>query len=74
MTLEAPAAPTFDGADSIFDFARPSAEPARLTTAELAALRADPAPGWVAANPGKAMLFLFLNPRDGVVAEELLAA
>jgi len=50
MTLEALAAPTLDAADDIFDFARPSAEPSSLTTAELASLRTDPAPGWAAAR------------------------
>jgi hypothetical protein len=74
MTLEAHTAPTPDSADSIFDFARHASRPVLLTTAELAALRAEPETGWAAANPERAMLFLFLAPRDGRVAEELLAA
>ena len=74
MTLEALAAPAFDAADTIFDFSRPVSVPTALSTAELAALRAEPEPGWAAANPEKAMLFLFLNPREGRVAEELFAA
>ena len=74
MTLEALAAPTLDGSDDMFDFSRPSVRPSPLTTAELAALRADPAPGWAAANPEKAMLFLYLAPRDSEVFDELFAA
>ena len=75
MTLEALAVATHDVADTIFDFSRPAAEP--LVVAEniaaLAASRAEPEAGWAARNPERAMLFLYLSPREGVVADELLA-
>jgi hypothetical protein len=75
MTLETLAVPTLDSADSIFDFSRPAVEPLALSDslAPLAATRREPEPGWAAANPEKAMLFLFLTPREGRVAEELFA-
>jgi hypothetical protein len=73
MTLEALAAPAFDAADIIFDFSRPAAPvPANLDS-PLGADRADPEPGWATRNPDKAMLFLFLTPRDGQLVDELLA-
>lgn len=71
MTLETLAVPTLDSADSIFDFSRPAYEPLALNRS--VATRSDPEPGWATANPDRAMLFLFLTPRDGLVAEELLA-
>ena len=74
MTFEALAAPAFDAADTIFDFSRPAAPVSANQDAPLGADRADPEPGWAAANPEKAMLFLFLTPREGRVAEELFAA
>jgi len=73
MTLEAFAAPTFDVADSIFDFARPAPAFAAPSAAALAAARTEPEAGWASANPERAMLYLFLNPSDGVVADELMA-
>ena len=76
MTLEAPTAPTFDAADSIFDFSRPAPAPAAPLVAKvapLAALRAEPEAGWASRNPDQAMLFLFVTPREGIVLDELLA-
>ena len=73
MTLEAHAAPTFDVADSIFDFARPTTAPAAPSAATLAAARTEPEAGWASANPERAMLYLYVIPRDGIVADELLA-
>jgi hypothetical protein len=76
MTLEALAAPAFDAADPIFDFSRRPAPtppvPANLDT-PLGGDRPDPEAGWATRNPDKAMLFLFLTPRDGIVADELMA-
>ncbi len=76
MTLEALAAPTLEYSDSVFDFSR-SRSAAALVPANLDmpldADRSDPEPGWAARNPDKAMLFLFLTPRDGQVVDELLA-
>ena len=75
MTLEALAVQTHDVADSVFDFSRPAAEPlvAANSAAALAAARAEPEAGWAARNPERAMLFLYLNPREGIVADELVA-
>jgi hypothetical protein len=76
MTLEAATAPTLDVADSIFDFSRPTPAPAAPSVAKvapLAALRAEPEAGWASRNPERAMLFLFVTPREGVVLDELLA-
>lgn len=77
MILEALAAPTTEAADSIFDFSRnaeaaPLPAPANLD-APLGGHRADPEPGWATRNPDRAMLFLFLTPRDGTIVDELLA-
>ena len=77
MTLEAFAAPVLDAdAGPIFDFSRHAAPfapaPADATVA-LGGDRPDPEPGWATRNPERAMLFLFLTPRDGLVADELLA-
>ena len=33
----------------------------------------DPEAGWAARNPERAMLFLFVTPRDGGAVEELMA-
>ena len=76
VKAEALAVPTFDAADSIFDFSRPSAEPlvASDSVAALAACRPQPESGWATRNPERAMLFLFVTPRDGALVEELLAA
>lgn len=75
MTLEAFAAPTLDVADSVFDFSRQEAwAPASANQdVPLGRDRPDPEAGWATRNPESAMLFLFLTPRDGIVAEELLA-
>lgn len=73
MTLEAFAAPTLDDADAIFDFPRHTHRAPANQDAPLAADRPDPEPGWATRNPEAAMLFLFLTPRDGLVADELLA-
>lgn len=75
MTLEALAVPTTDVADSIFDFSRAAAEPlvAADSAAAIAAARAEPGAGWASRNPERAMLFLYLTPREGIVADELLA-
>ena len=75
MTVEALAAPKPAATDSIFDFSRSDAAFAPMVPANedapLSAERPDPEPGWASRNPEKAMLFLFLTPREGIVAEEL---
>lgn len=75
MALDALAVPALDTADSIFDFSRSSPEPlvAAESLAALAAARPDPEAGWAIRNPGQAMLFLFVSPRDGSLVDELLA-
>ena len=73
MTLEALAVPTLDDADYMFDFSRTALPVPANQDAPLGADRPDPEAGWATRNPDKAMLFLFLTPRDGIVAEELLA-
>jgi hypothetical protein len=73
MTLKLLGTPTFDDVDAIFDFSRSSRPMTSHRPAPLAANRVDPEPGWATRNPEAAMLFLFLTPRDGIVADELLA-
>ena len=73
MTLEALAVPSFDAADTIFDFSRSVTPTPANQDAPLGADRADPEPGWATRNPDKAMLFLFLTPRDGQLVDELFA-
>lgn len=34
---------------------------------------ADPEAGWAARNPERALLFLYVSPRDGGALEELMA-
>lgn len=72
MNLETHAVSMFDAAESMFDFSRPT--PAQTANeARLIADRADPEAGWATRNPERAMLFLFVTPREGLVADELLA-
>jgi hypothetical protein len=70
MTLQALALPAFDDADTVFDFSRPRAA---ANDAAPFGRRGDPEPGWATQRPDKAMLFLFVTPRDGAMVEELLA-
>ena len=35
---------------------------------------AEPEAGWAARNPDRAMLLLFVNPRDCAMVDELMAA
>ena len=73
MTLEALAAPKLDAAKPMFDFSRNAAPIPANQDAPLGADRADPEPGWATRNPDRAMLFLFVTPRDGALVDELLA-
>ena len=34
----------------------------------------EPEAGWASRNPARAMALLFVNPRDGAMVDELLAA
>ena len=62
MTFEAQAAACGAEAENLDE-----ATPANFRTP------ADPEAGWAARNPGRAMLFLFVTPRDCGVVEELMA-
>ena len=74
MTFAALPTPTLDDAVSIFDFPRNVAPVPANQDAPLSADRPDPEAGWATRNPERAMLFLFVTPRDGALVEELLAA
>ena len=74
MTFAALPTPTRDDAVSIFDFPRSFAPVPANQDAPLSADRPDPEAGWATRNPERAMLFLFVTPRDGALVEELLAA
>ncbi|MFN3945668.1 MAG: hypothetical protein ACK4K7_12150 [Allosphingosinicella sp.] len=69
MTFEAQAAAICEHAEIAFDTA--PALPLRAPANDL--MPADPEAGWATANPEKAMLFLFVTPRDCTAVDELLA-
>ena len=58
----------------MFDAAS-SAETVHQTSPQAADFRtpADPEAGWASRNPARAMLFLFVTPRDCGALEELMA-
>jgi hypothetical protein len=61
---------TYEAQHAAFDAEleiNPSATPADFRTP------ADPEAGWAGRNPDRAMLFLFVTPRDGGAVEELMA-
>lgn len=66
MTLEA-AALALD-IDTFADFT-----PAGVATPLPANDPADPEAGWALGNPDRAMLFLFVSPRDCAAVDELMA-
>ena len=66
MTLEAASALVFDIAHDEFAAAPRALFPANDPT--------DPDAGWAARNPERAMLFLFVSPRDCAAVGELMAA
>ena len=66
MTFEA-AALALD-IETFADFA-----PARAATPLPANDVADPEAGWASRNPERAMLFLFVSPRDCAAVDELMA-
>ena len=70
MTFEVQTAPGAEAATPIFDFSRRAPAAA---VAPPAGGRPDPEPGWATRNPDRAMLFLFLTPRDCTALDELLA-
>ena len=66
MTLEAAALAL--EIDTFADFS-----PAAATAPLPANDPADPEAGWAARNPDRAMLFLFVSPRDCAAVDELMA-
>ncbi len=62
MTFQAGAAATSAGFETIF-----APEAADFRTPR------DPEAGWASRNPERAMLFLFVSPRDCGAVEELMA-
>ncbi len=54
--------------DAFADFA-----PARAIPPVPANDPADPESGWASRNPDRAMLFLFVSPRDCAAVDELMA-
>ena len=66
MTFEATALAA--DIDTFADFA-----PARVAVLFPANDPADPEAGWAARNPERAMLFLFVSPRDCAAVDELMA-
>jgi hypothetical protein len=66
MTLEAATALAFDFTHDDFAPAQRAILPANDP--------ADPEAGWASRNPERAMLFLFVTPRDCAAVDELMAA
>ena len=69
MTFEAQSAAFAADADTFADFA-----PVAVAPALPANDPADPETGWAARNPERAMVFLFVSPRDCAAVDELMAA
>lgn len=69
MTFEAATALAFDAAHDEF-FAAPTLALRTLPAND----PADPEAGWAARNPERAMIFLFVTPRDCAAVDELMAA
>jgi len=71
MTFE-PRSDAFTAAvESFADFTKPAAAVAAFPAHSDIA---DPEAGWAARNPERAMLFLFVSPRDCAAVDELMAA
>jgi hypothetical protein len=66
MTFEAQAAAICEAAEFAYETVAAPAPANDL-------LPADPEAGWATANPDKAMLFLFVTPRDCAAVDELMA-
>jgi hypothetical protein len=70
MTFEAHAAAFADDMDI---FAQPVAAPSAFAFAPRA-VPAEPEAGWATRNPDRALLLLFVDPRDCAMVDELMAA
>jgi len=69
MTFEALSAAFAADVDTFADFAPSAAKPALPANDP-----ADPETGWALRNPERAMVFLFVSPRDCAAVGELMAA
>lgn len=69
MTFEAGSAALVADAEISIAVAAPAPAPALLPAND----PADPESGWATRNPNRAMLFLFVSPRDCGAVDELLA-
>ncbi len=69
MTFEAGSAALVADVDSYTTFTAPAAALPALPAND----PADPEAGWATRNPNRAMLFLFVSPRDCEAVDELLA-
>ena len=69
MTFEAGSAALVADVETFADFNAPAALKPTLPAND----PADPEAGWATRNPGRAMLFLFVSPRDCSAVDELLA-
>ncbi len=69
MTFEAGSAAFAMDVETCADFTAPAAGRPALPAND----PADPEAGWAARNPNRAMLFLFVSPRDCGAVDELLA-
>jgi hypothetical protein len=69
MTFEAGSAAFALDVETFADFAAPAATRPALPAND----PADPEAGWATRNPNRAMLFLFVSPRDCGAVDELLA-
>ena len=69
MTFEAGSAALVADVETFVDFAAPAA----VQPALFANDPADPEAGWATRNPNRAMLFLYVSPRDCEAVDELLS-
>jgi hypothetical protein len=68
MTLEASSVALVADADTFVSYM-----PAPARTALPANDPADPEAGWATRNPGRALAFLYVSPRDCAALDELMA-
>ena len=68
MTFEANAAAFANAVEVEFDMFAAEFRPALPAHTDVA----DPEAGWAAANPAKALAFLFVSPRDCCALDELM--
>ena len=69
MTFEAGSAAIAADFETFADFAAPAARGPALPAND----PSDPEAGWATRNPNRAMLFLYVSPRDCGAVDELLA-